>query len=1272
MDSYIPNIAEPPVPIPYGELSVSIAESLTPEHPITITDPLQAQDFPDNASGAVAFAAFQRIQEIFSHGFTVSPHASIPPRDLWLNATANVLASIHNSIRRTHAPFTTPNLFSDLSPAESTHLSIIRQVSSSFDSFFSSEPGKVQEYEICLRCLEETVPPITKAAYESVLMWCSQNIHAAHRTIINHQLRTLTEEMNTWVQTRREAIISQFIDAVVSENAPSFDAILDPADPRLVEWANRTRDAYRAAARHLCANDVADDIIAPWAIEAMQAAKAEADKDNLEYFTNYSRDLRTSAERRAIDDSDEFYNTTITSLNAEALERAEREVAEYKSTLKVKAEERKEAYRIDMEARLVKLTSSSSSQPITRTNRPKKRVDPITRPLSRSISRSRSRSHAPSPESRPPGRSPDMTTPRASPIVVELPPTRALTEPALVLQPPPTNVSVGPPSNSFEECMMLVDTTALPAVEYPRAASSFEPYGPPNTQAPHAPEASASSTSSSPTEAPTDTVMAAIAALGSQLSSQISALSTRVGQLEQPQPSQPYSPSNLATLWQPNPTHVTRPNAEFQPELPDPNFAKTKLDYTWGMEEAADFNDNYRCCEQLTGIEAAAAQADEEVHLTEVIPEAIRDIWARFEGLDPCITNLTASQFTSLDHFYTFYEQFISEHFFCDTLPEIDDTFEAVFTGHYRTHLQVLALGKTSRPHQDPEAPPPPPHLPPRPAFTADRPLIPRRAPSIPLITTINDPITTITPPPPASPLPWKTMGKGKGNNKPRSFAAAAASKPRRPAQTNSSVPLPANRSTNLTDAQLNVMTRVQLITAYETRFHTKVNAPNASKESIKFAYKHALNHEASAAALSTTNSAPPQQARPNRPRPRPVVTTEFTITRDPAARALGGACGDPAAIVRSLQTSLRQTGIPSSNPPVTLLSGRWSSQLSSNFVLTFAGQPSNDSILRLRKILCSPFGPSSTLIPQCGYTRVAVHSVPVLYDENGNRPSSDDLWKELEPNPACNGLMVISPPKWLRSSIDAEKSHSSILFAFLDEDGSRLARLTKSPLFLFGSPCIAKLFSSLPLVRQCDRCHKLGHSTERCRAPKNAVICPVCGGKHTAHDHAHHCPTGKNHTDLYCRCPVSCINCIAAHLPGKGHISRDPACPLRKNYRRDTNRTSNASEAEIDRPMMVDAHSVAPTVPPSQPSDDEQIVFRPATAAAQIDDPPKPATLPNLSAGALLHTEMQRWHSATLEYFRSLSVAELTSLPPNGLAHMRAFQLGTSIADIIKSLPNA
>jgi len=390
-------------------------------------------------------------------------------------------------------------------------------------------------------------------------------------------------------------------------------------------------------------------------------------------------------------------------------------------------------------------------------------------------------------------------------------------------------------------------------------------------------------------------------------------------------------------------------------------------------------------------------------------------------------------------------------------------------------------------------------------------------------------------------------------------------------------------------------------------------------------------------------------------------------ITHDPTMCALQGPHGDLAAIVRSLQTSIRQA-FPGGPPPFNLLGGCWSSQLSSNFILTFAGQPSNDDIKRYSAVLCSPFGSRAVILPQCGYTHVSINFVPITYDDQGNRPSLEALAREIKANAAFNGATIVSPPKWLRASFTDSQTHSSVIISFLDPDGSHLSCVTKNPVFMFGAPCEAKLFTSLPLIRQCDRCHRLGHSTERCRMSHNVIICPICGGRHAHRDHASFCKGRATHTNLDCNCPLSCINCIAAKLPGKGHLARDPSCPLCKKFCHEFNCTGDSSTEELDRPMVVDPPVPPTDVPTSQPTDDEQIVFRPTHVA---NSPPPNEWTSNPFSTDFLSAELRRFKNVTdTAYFRSLPIEELCNLSAPSVA--QAYFLGIkSIPDLIQSLTN-
>jgi len=580
MDSYVPTIPEETVPIPYGEMVFSAIEDTTNPYPINISNPLQLFDFPKTTQGAVAFQALTRVKELLSHGFH-NPSDTTPSCGLWLSITSQLAVAIHNSVRHTHDPDTLPYHFASFSPSENSDFQTLTSTISALNSFFTnclSDDSAPSSHELCLRCLKECKVPITKAEWESVLLSCGQNIKAAHHTIINTKLCQLTEEMETWVDTTRAHIKDAFINSVVNDDIPNFHNE-HANDARLVEWVSCTKAAVRQTVLAFITHETILETINPWASEALEGAKVHALAENEAFLLNYTCDQCALAEAKAISDANDYYTTTLTTLKAEAVEHAERKVATFKLDLKIKAEERKEALRLDSIKRIKEPVSSSTS--ISRTNCTKQHVDPTAHPpRSRSISRSR----APSPESQiplsaslplplPVSRSPDQSTPRASPVV-ELPLTRALTEPALSLQPPPTNVSVGPPENSLEAAMLDVSTTHLPIsvpIPPPAVESSFDPS--------------------------TSGILSAIQGMISEaiqpLASQVSVISSCCDVIQSYQATNAtdphYSPSTPAALWAPNPTAWAQPEVSQQNSLPS-YLDQPRVDYDYDMRQQ---DDNY-------------------------------------------------------------------------------------------------------------------------------------------------------------------------------------------------------------------------------------------------------------------------------------------------------------------------------------------------------------------------------------------------------------------------------------------------------------------------------------------------------------------------------------------------------------------------------------------------------------------------------------------------------------------------------------------------------
>jgi hypothetical protein len=121
----------------------------------------------------------------------------------------------------------------------------------------------------------------------------------------------------------------------------------------------------------------------------------------------------------------------------------------------------------------------------------------------------------------------------------------------------------------------------------------------------------------------------------------------------------------------------------------------------------------------------------------------------------------------------------------------------------------------------------------------------------------------------------------------------------------------------------------------------------------------------------------------------------------------------------------------------VSLLSGRWSSQLNHNFVLTFAGHPTNDDVYKYRSVLTSPFGLGAKLVPQTGYTRIILHGVPLIRQQDGTPETSHTLLLEITRNPICESLLIVNAPTWAIRNDGPGKKYASITFVYIDVNGS-------------------------------------------------------------------------------------------------------------------------------------------------------------------------------------------------------------------------------------------
>jgi len=213
------------------------------------------------------------------------------------------------------------------------------------------------------------------------------------------------------------------------------------------------------------------------------------------------------------------------------------------------------------------------------------------------------------------------------------------------------------------------------------------------------------------------------------------------------------------------------------------------------MDKVADFDDHSHSHHQVDYVlaqEARAAQTESNAKMAQSIPPNVHDMWACLEGLDPCTKNLTSSQFTSLDQFYSFFDQFLSENYAPDMHPELTGEFESAFISHYHSFVQMCSFAAAAGNAATATAPPP---LPTKLAPTSGSfQLFLPWAPSQPPSATLN-PLLPLPPNKPVDPnVPWTIIGdKKKGRNKLHSFAVAVSgsNKPSNSTPSKSSQPPP-------------------------------------------------------------------------------------------------------------------------------------------------------------------------------------------------------------------------------------------------------------------------------------------------------------------------------------------------------------------------------------------------------------------------------------------------------------------------------------------------
>ena len=336
-------------------------------------------------------------------------------------------------------------------------------------------------------------------------------------------------------------------------------------------------------------------------------------------------------------------------------------------------------------------------------------------------------------------------------------------------------------------------------------------------------------------------------------------------------------------------------------------------------------------------------------------------------------------------------------------------------------------------------------------------------------------------------------------------------------------------------------------------------------------------------APTSTTSPKPgPKPTKPTKltkpPLPDALKTTKHTIILDhtnPDTKGLYAL--NAGELTLGLQRHLETV-----KALLVLLAGTWSTApFYKNFILTFSGIVPFTDITKYNSILFGPFGPNCRAAPTAGYQSILISGVRLQRDLHGKLASPKMLYDELCHNPVFVGRLPLAAPRWLfnpEKLLASDKQASSITFSFHDPTGEGLELMKRSRVGMFGKLVTIRRWEARPLLSQCSRCLRLGHTVDRCRRHKDLVVCSKCGGAHEDALHHFNCPRSDRHKGRGCDCPPSCFLCIAQgnHKAAQGHTSTSVTCPIRKHFRLPTIETNTPTAPTRDRSTTIPPPSEA------------------------------------------------------------------------------------------------
>jgi hypothetical protein len=244
------------------------------------------------------------------------------------------------------------------------------------------------------------------------------------------------------------------------------------------------------------------------------------------------------------------------------------------------------------------------------------------------------------------------------------------------------------------------------------------------------------------------------------------------------------------------------------------------------------------------------------------------------------------------------------------------------------------------------------------------------------------------------------------------------------------------------------------------------------------------------------------------------------------------------------------QANAGDNKPSLTLLSGNWANGPKSIFSLIFAGFISPDVLRRYSSLFLEKFDREHFFHPAEDMKKIALFNIPMKRDASGNVPTRFELYKEIMRGGTLAGLDYFDGPCWTpksRDNLDATTGVAHILVRA--PTNNALMSFFKRNTYMFNARIASQTAIPPRPFTQCTRCHRLNHTTDKCRLPNTTSVCSHCGSlNHKSAQHKLQCK--ETHDGPSCSCPPRCFLCRNARkTPSQftGHTALDPSCPLRR-----------------------------------------------------------------------------------------------------------------------------